>query len=177
MTLLRIIKLGAVLMLLTACNEMPSFESFKSQSPKLDIRDYFNGDIGAWGFIQNRKGEVVRRFSVAMNGSWDNDTCTLTEDFVFDNGEKQRRVWTFTMVDDAHFTGTASDVIGTAEGRQEGNAINLKYVLRIPVKNTTYDIKINDWLILLDEKRLMNISRLSKFGFTVGRLTIFFERQ
>ena len=53
----------------------------------------------------------------------------------------------------------------------------MKYVLRIPVDGTTYDIKIDDWLILLDEKRLINISSLTKFGFNVGRLTIYFEKK
>ena len=156
---------------------MPSFESFKSKTPEISIKDYFNGQIDAWGFIQNRGGEVTRRFKVSMVGKWDGNVGTLSEDFAFDDGEKQTRVWTLTMLDNKRFTGTAADVIGKAEGRQDGNAINMKYVLRIPVNGSKYDIKIDDWLILLDEKRLMNISSLSKFGFNVGRLTIFFEKK
>lgn len=164
-------------MLLTSCNPMPTFESFKSKTPAINIKEYFNGKIDAWGFIQSRGGEVTRRFSVTMTGKWDGNVGTLSEDFVFDDGEKQKRIWTLTMLDDRRFTGTAADVIGQAEGNQEGNAINMKYVLRIPLDGSTYDIKIDDWLILLDKKRLMNISSLSKFGFNVGRLTIFFEKK
>lgn len=165
-------------MFLSACSsQMPTFDSFKSKEPTINVKDYFQGEMEAWGILQNRSGEVTRRFKVNIVGSWDGDVGTLEEYFDFDDGEKQKRIWTLTKRDDHSFTGEAADVIGKAEGRQEGNAINMQYVLRIPVDDTTYDIKINDWLILLDDRRLVNISELTKFGFTVGRLTIFFEKK
>lgn len=164
-------------MFLTSCNSMPTFKSFEGKEPKVDLRSYFNGDLEAWGFLQDRSGEVARRFTVTMKGSWKGNIGTLEEYFVFDDGEKQRRTWTLILKEDGTFTGEAADVIGIAQGQQEGNAINMKYVLRIPVDKTTYDISINDWLVLMDEKRMINISQLSKFGFNVGRLTIFFEKK
>lgn len=169
--------MGVFMGVLTGCSDMPTFESFHSKTPTLNIKEYFNGKIEAWGFLQDRSGEVTRRFHVSMMGSWQEDKGTLEEQFIFDDGEKQLRTWTFEIKGPNQFIARAADVIGTAEGRQEGNAINMKYVLRIPVKNTTYDITIDDWLILLDQKRLMNISNLTKFGFNVGKLTIFFEKK
>lgn len=169
--------MGVLVMFLSSCSQMPTFKSFKNKTPTVDVKTYFDGKIKAWGILQNRSGEVTRRFEVTMVGKWQGDVGTLDEDFVFDNGEKQKRVWTITKLDDKTFKGEASDVIGQASGRQEGNALNMQYVLRIPVDGTTYDIKINDWLILLDERRLVNISELTKFGFNVGRLSIFFEKQ
>ncbi len=170
--------LGAFTMVLSACNShMPTFKSFSGQEPKLDMKSYFNGPMEAWGFIQGRDGEVTRRFRVDILGSWDGNTGTLKEHFVFDDGEKQDRTWTLNLNNDGTFTGSAHDVIGEARGKIDGNALNMKYVLRIPVDGKKYDIKINDWLIQLDEKRLINISELTKFGFTVGRLTIYFEKK
>jgi len=174
---IKIFLTGVAFMILTSCNSMPTFKSFKSKTPQVNIKDYFNGKIEAWGIIQDRKGEVTRRFNVTMTGKWNGNEGNLSEDFIFDDGEKQKRVWTLMMIDDKRFKGTAADVIGEAEGSQEGNAINMKYILRLPVDGTTYDIKIDDWLILMDEKRLINISSLTKFGFNVGRLTIFFEKK
>lgn len=169
--------MGIFMGALMGCGGMPTFESFQSKTPTLNIKEYFNGKMEAWGFLQDRSGEVTRRFHVTMVGSWQGDKGLLEEQFVFDDGEKQSRTWTFEMKGPNQFTGKAADVIGTAEGRQEGNAINMKYVLRVPVKNSTYDITIDDWLILLDQKRLMNISTMTKFGFNVGKLTIFFEKK
>lgn len=170
--------IGAIAMVLSACsNHMPSFKSFKGKDPKMDIKSFFNGPMHAWGFIQGRDGEVNRRFHVDIVGTWDGNVLTLKEHFEFDDGKKQDRTWTLTLNDDDTFTATAADVIGQAKGRIEGNALNMKYVLRIPIDGKAYDIKINDWLIQLDEKRLINISELTKFGFTVGRLTIYFEKK
>lgn len=169
--------LGVCAMFLGGCNQMPEIDSFEGKEPKADIKSYFNGEIDAWGFIQNRSGTITRRFNVSMVGKWDGNRGTLTEHFTFDDGEKQERIWSLSVNDDETFTGTAGDVVGVAQGQQKGNAINMKYVLKIPVNGKHYDISINDWLILLDNKRLMNISSLTKFGFNVGRLTIFFEKK
>jgi len=169
--------MGVMLMFFTSCSQMPTFESFNDKKPMINIKDYFNGDMEAWGILQSRSGEVKRRFTVKMIGSWVGDVGTLKEYFEFDNGEKQERIWTLTLDGKNTFKGKAADVIGIAEGQQHGNGINMKYTLRVPVDTTTYDIKINDWLILLDERRLINISELTKFGFNVGRLTIFFEKK
>ena len=169
--------IGTFAILLSSCTQMPTFKSFKDKGPTMNIKEYFNGPMEAWGFIQGRDGEVTRRFKVKMIGVWEGDVGTLTEQFDFDDGEKQERIWTLDVKPDGSFTGKATDVIGEAQGSQGGNALNMKYVLRIPVDGTTYDIKIDDWLILLDEKRLINISSLTKFGFNVGRLTIYFEKK
>ena len=32
----------------------------------IDIKEYFDGPIKAWGIVQNWKGEVVSRFDVEM---------------------------------------------------------------------------------------------------------------
>ena len=167
-----------VMFFLSSCSQLPpSIDTFKGRTPNVDVKEYFAGEINAWGFIQDWSGKVSRRFTVKMVGTWKGDVGTLEEDFVYDDGEKQKRIWTLTKTGHNTFIGEASDVIGKAKGAQEGNALNMKYTLRVPFKGKSIDIKINDWLILLDEKRLMNISVLSKFGINLGRLTIFFEKK
>ena len=156
---------------------MPTFDSFKGKTPALKVDEYFKGDISAWGFLQNRKGEVTRKFTVKMKGTWKGDKGRLEEQFVFDDGEKQERNWELLKTGENTFEGRAGDVVGRAIGRSEGNAINMKYVLAIPVNGKVYNIHINDWLIALDESRMINISSLSKFGFHLGRLTIYFQKR
>ncbi len=155
---------------------MPTFESFANKTPILDIADYLNGQVRAWGFLQSRYGKVTRRFTVKMNGSWQGNKGVLSEDFIFDDGENQQRIWTITKHDDQNFEASAADVVGKAIGKQQGCAINMHYTLNIPVKGRNIAININDWLIAIDQRRVMNVSSLTKFGFNVGRLTIFFEK-
>ena len=51
--------IGALVMLLTACVSVTP-QDYASQGPALDLRQYFNGKIDAWGMIQDRSGKVVK---------------------------------------------------------------------------------------------------------------------
>jgi hypothetical protein len=149
---------------------------YQNNSPKFDIRKYFNGKLEAYGAVKDWRGKITRRFHVTMVGKWQGNEGTLEEFFVFDDGEKQGRTWKLSVADDHNFTGAAGDVVGKAKGVQYGNAVRMDYVLRTPVGKKTYDLTIEDWLYLIDEKHLINESKIKKFGLTVGYLTIGFNK-
>lgn len=160
--------------MLMGCGE--NIEDYKTETPTFKIQDYFVGPLKAYGLLKDYRGRVTRRFEVTMEGSWTGNKGTLTEHFIFNDGERQDRTWSFDLLDDQSFEGTAHDVIGTAQGKQMGNTVNMKYVMRIPVSGSTYDITIDDYLYRLDEKRVLNVSKLKKFGITVASLFIYFEK-
>jgi len=162
-------------MTLFSCS-VSSPKIYEKNSPKFDIRKYFSGKLEAHGVVKDWRGKITRRFSVAMVGKWQGNEGTLEESFIFDDGEKQSRTWKLSVSDDNNFTGSAGDVIGKAAGKQYGNAVKMDYVLRTPVGNKTYDLTIEDWLYLIDEKNLINESKIKKFGLTVGYLTIGFKK-
>lgn len=151
-------------------------ENYKDKNPPLDIRNYFNSTVKAWGLIKNWRGQVFRRFDVEMKGIWKDQKGTLTEIFRFDDGEIQERIWNVEFIDDNNFTAKASDSVGKAYGQQRGFALNMKYTLSVPLKGKTISIKLDDWMYLLNEKRLMNISTMKKFGLPVGKIFIYFEK-
>lgn len=172
---IKILSTTLIFMLLTSCS-VSSPKVYSDKSPKFDIRKYFKGNLEAYGILKDRSGKVTRTFTVKMKGSWDNNKGKLEEFFVFDDGETDQRTWELTMIDENNFTGKAHDVIGTAKGQQYGNAMRMDYVLRIPVNGKKYDIKIKDWMYLIDNDSLINESELTKFGFKVGSLTIGFKK-
>jgi hypothetical protein len=149
---------------------------YEKNSPKFDISKYFNGKLEAYGVVKNWRGKITRRFHVTMTGEWKKNEGTLTEFFVFDDGEKQSRVWNIKLSDENNFIAKAGDVVGEARGQQYGNALRMDYVLRTPVGEKTYDLTIEDWLYLIDEKHLINESKIKKFGLVVGYLTIGFNK-
>ena len=174
-TVLRAALLPLVMVVsLIACT--PSVTHYENKTPKLDLRQYFSGQVRAWGLLQNYRGEVTRRFTVEITGQWQGDVGTLDEHFLFDDGEKQFRRWTLTRLDERRYRGTADDVIGEAEGELAGNALRWRYTLRVPVDGSHYDIAFDDWMFQLDDKRLFNKATMSKLGVTVGEVTLFFER-
>lgn len=73
---------------LTGCAG-PDPTQYQSQKPALDLRQYFNGELTGWGMVQNRSGQVDRRFVVTIKASWKGDEGILDEQFDWSDGEKQ----------------------------------------------------------------------------------------
>ena len=69
----------------------PQVSDYAREQPNLELSDYFNGELEAWGMFQNRSGEVVRRFHVALTGTWQGDVGTLDERFTYSDGTTQQR--------------------------------------------------------------------------------------
>ena len=100
--------------------------------PIMTPETFFNGPMTAHGVVKDRSGLVIRYFNADIIGTFKDGIITLEEDFVFNDGEKQRRVWKLTKNSDGTYSGTAGDVVGEAKGEVAGNSMFLKYVLRIP---------------------------------------------
>ena len=162
--------------ILTACASV-SPSDYAGQTPEFLIEEYFDGQVKAWGMFQTRTGEVQRRFTVDIDGQVNGDQIVLDERFEYDDGETERRVWEIERIDDQTYRGTAGDVVGSATGVRGGNALNWRYVLALDVGDQTWNLKFNDWMYLIDDEVLINTADVTKFGFRVGRVTLFFQRQ
>lgn len=153
-----------------------NINSYQALEPKLDIRDYLNGELEAWGMVFDWAGQQNIRFHVKMVGTWQGNEGVLDEVFTYDDGTTSTRVWKVTMQDDNNFTATAADVIGVATGTQKGNAVNMRYTLRIPRGDGTIDLAMDDWMYKIDEKTVLNRTSMRKFGVQVGELMLVFRK-
>jgi len=149
-------------------------EDFKATEPTIKIEEYFNGQVKAWGLLQNRSGKVTRQFKADMFGKFENNILTLEEDFFWTDGEKQKRTWKIEKLDEHNYKGTAPDVVGGAKGFQYGSAFKFEYDLLVPFKSKNIKVSFDDWIFKQDEKVAINRATLTKFGFKVGELTVFF---
>ena len=166
----------AVVSLLALAGCGVNVREYADREPVFDMATYFNGPLEAWGTFQNRRGEVVRRFYVTMEGRWDGDIGTLEEHFEFDDGTTQQRTWTFTRIDEHRYTGTAGDVVGEADGEQYGNALRWRYTLELPVDDKVYKVRFDDWMYLMDDQVMLNQSVMKKFGVRLGEVTLWFRK-
>jgi len=162
--------------LLSAC-AAPEPSHYAAEKPRLELQQYFNGTLDGWGMFQDRSGKVVKRFTVLMQCRWQGDVGTFEEDFVYSDGTRQRRVWTLRKTGPNSFTGTADDVIGTAVGTGAGNALHWNYVLALPVDGKVYNMHMNDWMFLIDERVMLNRTTMSKFGVELGSVTLSFTKR
>lgn len=166
----------ATAIVLSSCAGVTTSD-YADAKPKLVLEEYFDGELEAWGMFLDRGGKVVRRFTVDIKGTWNNNNGELVEDFVFDDGEKDRRIWNITRNADGSYTGTADDVVGSAIGQSDGNALNWKYTLSLPFDGNIYEVGLNDWMYLVNKDVLINRAVMSKFGFRVGEVLITFKRK
>lgn len=175
---MRLFRFSLPLLLLAAVSACSSVgvEDYASNSPRLVAEQFFNGQLSAHGVVKNRAGKVIRFFNADISAYWRDGVGTLDEQFVFDDGEQQRRVWTLKPLGDGRYRASAGDVVGEAEAQIAGNSMFLDYVLRIPYQDSSLAIHIDDRMYLVNERVLINESRMSKFGVDVGELLLVITR-
>lgn len=152
-------------------------DQYSQERPVLDLQQYFNGVLDAYGVFTDHSGTVVKRFTVVMRCSWQGDEGVLDEDFSYSDGTKQKRVWHLKKLADGRYTGTADDVVGTAQGQARGNAFYWTYTLSLPVDGSVYDVKFDDWMYLMTDSVMLNKATMNKFGVRLGEVTLSFTKR
>ena len=126
--------------------------------------------------FQDRSGKVVKRFYVRIECARGRATrVRSTSNSTYADGTRETRVWKLVK-DGNRYTGTAGDVVGTAQGEAAGNALRWNYVLALPVDGRTWHMDMDDWMFLIDEKTMLNRTTMSKFGVKVGEVTLAFRK-
>ncbi len=142
----------------------------------LNLEEFFDGPVTAHGQFQDAFGTVRRRFVVEIDSTWDGRTLTLDENFVYEDGSTENRLWTLQKTGDQTWQGTAPGVIGVASGTERGDTFNWRYRIDLPVPEGTLRVDFDDWMWLLTDDRLLNIAYMRRAGVTIGQVVIFFER-
>jgi hypothetical protein len=174
--MIRTLVLAVTLLVITGCSAM-KIDDFAETGPEFVPEEYFLGRTKAWGFFQDRFGTVRREFVVDIHGYMDGDVLVLDEDFVYADGEIDKRVWRIDHLGDGRYEGRADDIIGTATGERRGKAMRWGYDFDLAVGERTWRVTFDDWMLLQDENVMINRTTVSKWGFTLGEVYIFFQKQ
>jgi len=155
----------------------PRIDELAQELPRLDLRQYFNGTVDAWGIFTDRNGKVVKRFTVVMDCRWSGEEGVLDEQFSYSDGTQQRRVWRLRHLGNGRYSGRADDVVGEAQGQTQGNAFQWGYTLALPVDGRVWEVQFDDWMYLMDERVMLNKARMSKWGIHLGEVTLSFTKR
>jgi hypothetical protein len=148
-------------------------QRYSDSTLEFDPLDFFNHQIVAEGIVRDRSGNVSRTFTADIKATWNDNGGVLDEVFEWSDGEAQTRVWQFTKSGEKKYIGKAGDVIGEAIMEHSGNAINMTYVLDVPLASgKTIAINMDDWLFQTSEKTIVNVTTMKKFGFRVGEVVL-----
>lgn len=173
---IKIILTSMFCFLISGCGSK-SIDYYESRKEKIDMREFFNGEIEGWGALFDIWGNQTRSFYVHINGSWDGNKGVLDEKFDFDDGEKQTRKWDVYFENESVFKAKALDIIGDATGIQKGNAVNLNYILEVPYKNSTINLSMDDWMYKIQDNAVVNKTSMKKFGIKVGELVLIMKKK
>lgn len=162
-------------LLISSCSVQ--LEEYQQSKAPFNIKSYFNGNVIAWGIVQDYSNEVKRRFCVEIDGSWQDNNGVLAETFYFDDGEVSYRNWQLTLMADGSYQGMAEDVVGIAIGKHKGFAFQFQYQLLLTLDNETYQVNMDDWMYQIDQHKVMNTTSMSKFGVEIAKVTLFFDKE
>ena len=160
---------------ISACATV-SVDNYAENKPRMDIREFFDGQLSAHGIVKNRSGEVIRYFNANIIASWENGVGKLDETFYFDDGEEQKRIWILTPDGSGNLKGTANDVIGSSRLNVSGNSLFMQYTLRIAYDESTLDLEIDDRMYRVSDRVVINESTMRKWGFEVGQIILVIEK-
>jgi len=177
---MRLIALAALLGL-AACTGKPSLDDPALSDRDFELEQFFDGRLVAHGQFQDIFGTVRRRFVVQVVGDWDGQRLRLVEDFVYEDGATEQRVWTLVKTGEETWQGTAPGVIGVATGVEDGDRFNWRYEIDLPVPAAdgtveTLRVTFDDWIWQLTDDRAFNRAYMQRFGVDIGDVSITFER-
>lgn len=137
-----------------------------------DLASFLEGESRAYGVFEDRFGKLRRRFEAAMSGVWRGEALELTEAFIFDDGERQTRVWHLRRGEAGTFSAASDGIAAPGRGRHSDIRCELSYRMRLG--KLSFDFK--DVFYPVSGDMLLNRARVSKFGITVGYVTAVFRR-
>lgn len=172
---MRIRLLVALLVLLGGCSSLaPSH--FAASTPQFEPLQYFEGPVRSWGVMENRRGNPRSRFGTEMFGRREGDVLVVTQDFTFEDGHTQQRVWRIRRIDEHRYEATAPDVVGVAPGKAYGNTFHWEYTLAVNPRNILTRVRMHHWMYLQPDGTMINRVVITKLGLVIAQTTEHFHR-
>lgn len=146
-----------------------------SAAQPFTLEGFFAGKSKAVGSFSAING-VKRKFTVDLTGKWDGKTLTLREDFVFDDGTRDRKTWRFVKIGPDSYSGTREDVIGETRVSVKGNVARFNYLVYLDSARQANKARFYDKMVLRSDGTVLNTALVTKFGLPVAKTVVEFQR-
>lgn len=146
---------------------------FSTGAPTFDFISFFEGHRRASGWFSDRFGNVKRHFSGDFFGTLGQDgSLRLDETLIYSDGLVETRQWNVTVSDEGVFHAESDSLIGSADGIIVGDALNMKYVMKVQIDaKTVWKLSMNDFMFLQPDGSLHNMTHVKKYGFRIGTVS------
>jgi hypothetical protein len=145
---------------------------YLERAPKMDVKNFFSGDLDGFAIITNPQGKIENSFVAKINGKWEENRGTVQYNYIYNGGKKDSRTWLITINDSTSYSAIGHDFIETAQGRNQGNASVVNYSLNTIFKDVKQRIDYEDKLYLVDDKSAIIVSTMRSGNKIVGEAVI-----
>lgn len=109
-----------------------------------------------------------RRFTARLDGRLRGDRLTVVEDFVYDDGDKNRLTWVFDRAGPGRWIGRRDDTVGTAEVIETGAEIRLAYTADFQSPDGVTRLGFADVIYFDPDGRVINDAIVTRWGLPVA---------
>ena len=141
-----------------------------------ELTTFLAGPSSAWGVFEDRFGKLRRRFTIELLGRWQDEVFHLEEQFTYDDGMRETRVWHVTPTGNGRFTATCADCVGTAHGTCDADTIRMAYRFRLKIDAREINVDFDDRIYRIGDGVAVNRASMSKWGVKLGQVSLFFRR-
>jgi Protein of unknown function (DUF3833) len=143
---------------------------------RFELTRFLEGRTFAWGVFEDRFRRLRRRFTVNMHGQWQDGVFLLDEQFVYDTGETEHRIWRIVPGSEHRFSATCGDCVGTARGTCSTDSVEMSYRFRLKLADRILIVDFDDRVYRMTDATAVNRATMSKWGVKLGELSLFFQR-
>ena len=166
----RFILMSAMALALAACASAPP-APIVATTP-LTLISAFQGHRVGTGQFRIWLTGAERRFTATLNGTVSgadgSRTLTVTEDFVYDDGQKDRLTWVFVEDGPGRWSGKREDTVGAAIVTENDGQIRLTYTADFKSLTDTTRLGFADLIYGHPDGTIVNDGIVSRAGFPVA---------
>jgi hypothetical protein len=163
-------------LILAACAHTPPSPPLEGRKP-MTLASAFQGTVVGNGVFRVPLTGLERRFHAVLRGQLRGNTLTVVEDFVYEDGEKERLTWRFTRTSPSTWTGIREDTVGVANVVEDGQEVRLTYTADIRSKGSTTRLSFADVLTQRKDGTILNEAIATRFGVPIGNIYLEMKRR
>jgi hypothetical protein len=174
----RTLLLGLAALPLAACASTPMPP--REPGPPITLVSAFQGRTTGRGHFRVWVTGDERRFTARLNGRVTGvagaRTLTVVEDFVYDDGQKDRLTWVFKETGPGRWTGRREDTVGDAMVIEENGLIRLSYLADFRSPSGVNRLGFEDILYGRADGTIVNDAVVSRAGIPVAGVRFVIRR-
>jgi hypothetical protein len=162
---------------LAGCGKTMRVEGFAGTQPAFDPVTFWTGHTQSWGVVENRSGAPSEIVTTDCLGEAEGaDGLHMRQTLTEGDGTVTHRDWHLRRVSPGHFTATANDMDGIAEGVAAGRVFHWRWVWARKPGQPWLNVTMSQWMYAMADGTMMNRTAVTKFGVVVAEVSEQFSR-